>query len=202
MKKNSKISKTASQESNSDSWLKEFEESLIKTAVYSREDDYNLFNRINSIMNGKPKYQSVQSAVEDMKMRSGLTKYLENIKISEEKESTKKIAQNNSLPKVVQMNPEIGTTIQNIVESSHGTSPVFSILERVKSIYKNDGLISDPKYWENDDIPRYISRLNLIEKSKGYSPTINSNLGKVDYQSEDDPSNSDAFIGLMPAKND
>lgn len=67
----------------------QFEANLNKDAVQPRRVDESIFNQINSIMNGKSKFTSVDAAVRDMQDRSGLTAYL---KKSESQEEVKKIA--------------------------------------------------------------------------------------------------------------
>ena len=64
------ISRNADESIDEDHWLKQFQKSLQKDAVQPRSVDSSLFDQISNIMNGKPKYTSVQSAVEDMKNRS------------------------------------------------------------------------------------------------------------------------------------
>src|SRR5277367_2773358 len=86
------VTRQSDAENNDDHWLKQFENSLQKNSVQSR-DSANLFDQINSIMNTKSKYPSVQAAVDDMMHRSGLSDYLDNVKLSEHNESPKKTAQ-------------------------------------------------------------------------------------------------------------
>jgi hypothetical protein len=87
------ISRNADESIEEDHWLKQFQNKLQKDAVKPRAQDSSLFDQITTIMNGKPKYTSVQAAVEDMKNRSGLTAYLDKVKTSEsEPEETTKTA--------------------------------------------------------------------------------------------------------------
>lgn len=88
------VSRQSDQTDSEDSWLNRFEKSLLKDAVQPRAQ-VSLFDQINSIMNGKAKYTSVEAAVEDMKQRSGLTAYLAKLnKVSEDANdaSTTKVA--------------------------------------------------------------------------------------------------------------
>lgn len=81
-----------------DNWYNKLEKSLQKDAVQPRTVDQSIFEQITSIMNGKSKYPSVQAAVDDMKNRSGLTAYLDNLsKLSnDEQEIQKKLASHNN----------------------------------------------------------------------------------------------------------
>lgn len=82
------VNRQSEQPIDENNWLHRFEDNLLKEAVQTRKQDASLFDQINSIMNGKSKYHSVDAAVEDMKERSGLTAYLATInKISKDKDS-------------------------------------------------------------------------------------------------------------------
>src|SRR5258708_1492395 len=92
------ITRNSDENISEDHWLKQFEKSLQKGAVQPRTQQ-SLFDQINSIMNQKSKYPSVEAAVEDMKERSGLKAYLNKVKISEVEEAeitTKKVAANDT----------------------------------------------------------------------------------------------------------
>src|SRR5271157_6012027 len=122
------VTRQSDAENNDDHWLKQFENSLQKNSVQSR-DSANLFDQINSIMNTKSKYPSVQAAVDDMMHRSGLSDYLDNVKESQEiPPQPKKIAQqapvekqhiaHNKVPTVIKHKPSIKRTLENIIKDS------------------------------------------------------------------------------------
>ena len=205
---------TNSESANEDHWLKQFENQL-KTAVQPRSTDSSLFDQINSIMNGKSKYPSVEAAVEDMRERSGLTAYLkknssEELTIKESNEILTKVrkaaqAINNKFDKnsviVLRKAPQIFSTIQNYIASSKGNLPVPAIIEKIKSIHKND--VSDNADWEDENLMRLISRMNLNEKKNNPQFFENySNLGTQEEMNDKDidPSNNDFFSGLNPVK--
>jgi hypothetical protein len=77
------ISRNADENISADHWLKQFEKNLQKSAVQPRTQN-SLFDQINTIMNRKSKYPTVDAAVEDMKNRSGLTAYLDKEKQAED----------------------------------------------------------------------------------------------------------------------
>lgn len=194
-----------------DSWLGQMQKNLEKGAVQPRSVDQSLFHQINSIMNGKSKYPSVEAAVEDMKNRSGLTAYLDNLSKTSEDEAigeNKKIAtaqvQNNSknkYPLVIQKCPQILNTLDNYIKDTRGNLPISAIIDKIKSIHKND--VSEDKYWEDDDLVRLVSQINLREKQNNPSNyETYSNLGRRDPSGDNeiDPSNTDAFHALNPAK--
>ncbi len=205
------ISRNSESNIDEDNWLHRLEKNLRKDAVQPKRIDQSLFEQINTIMNGKSKHTSVQAAVDDMMNRSGVTAYLDNLnKTSKENTTPAKTASDENKvidkkiplePVVFQKCPAVKNTLSNIITSSRGHLPVPAIIGRIKAIHGND--VSDAKDWDNDDLIRAVSKMNLQEKSKGYSGDSNhSNLGlKDDLNEKDmDPSNNDAFHALNPVK--
>lgn len=182
--------------------MKQFERNLEKSAVQSKKVDQSLFEQINSIMNKKSKYPSVQAAVEEMQQRSGLTDYLKRSNNIEKESNLKPIkTAQNKLPIVIQKHPAIKTTIDNYITSTKGNLPVPAIIDKIKSIHSND--VSDSQDWEDDNLIRYVSKLNLAAKSINASNYQQySNLGSYQDTKDDDidPSNTDAFHSLNPVK--
>lgn len=207
------ISRQSDSEYSDDHWLREFENKLTKTSV--QPAGRSLFDQINSIMNSKSKYPSVQAAVDDMMHRSGLTTYLENVKESTDHPyaESKKIAQDHKekkrheqshgkTPQVVQEKPSILRTLENIVEDSKGNLPIPAIIAKLRALHSQD--IADESAWEDERLIRLVSRCNL-EAKKNNPSTFDKfdQLGRGDHTSTDrdiDPSNMDAFNALMPAK--
>lgn len=200
------ITRNSDENVSEDHWLKQFEKSLQKDAVQPRAQQ-SLFEQINSIMNQSSKHSSVEAAVEDMKERSGLTAYLKQSDV-ESTEVVKKASDDNQtsekkskLPLVIQKFPSILKTLQNCIRDSKGNLPIPAIIERVRSIHQND--VSDAKDWDQDDLMYLVSQLNLDAKTSNPSNYENhNNLGGRDSlsDSEVDPSNTDAFFALNPAK--
>jgi hypothetical protein len=198
-----------------DHWLQQFAKSLQKGAVQPRSTDQSLFEQINSIMNTKSKYPSVDAAVEDMKARSGLTAYLEKediSKMSTPNSGNKKIAsdQNKVIDKKVDMEivpivikkcPAIKNTLENYVRDTKGNLPIPAIVDKLRSIHQGD--VSDAKDWDDDKLLHLVSKLNLNAKKNNPAVFENySNLGTHEKMndSEIDPSNVDAFHSLNPVK--
>lgn len=205
------VSRHAEAYIDEDNWLHRFEQSLLKGAVQSKQVDRSMFDQINSIMNNKSKYPSVQAAVDDMKNRSGLTAYLSKINktSSLHQNNDKKSIDNNCVidkkvpisPIIITKCPSIGQTIQNYIESTKGNLSVPAILSKIRSIHQND--VSEASDWEDDKLIRYISKLNLAAKSKNVnSDNYYPNLGKQDHfdNNDIDPSNTDPFNVLTPVK--
>lgn len=205
------VSRQADGPIDEDHWLKQFHKTLQKGAVQPVRQE-SLFDQINSIMNGKSKYPSVAAAVEDMKERSGLTAYLDKIsKSSEEPVASKTVtaSDNNAafekkvdgVPIVIEKCPSIKKTFENYCEDTKGNLPLSAIISHVQSIHKGD--VSDAKDWDDDRLLHFVSKLNLAAKQKNpYVDKGEANLGRRDVgsDSEIDPSNTDAFNALTPAK--
>jgi len=197
---------------NDDHWLKQFEASLQKVSVQPKNN--NLFEQINSIMNTKSKYPSVQAAVDDMMNRSGLNGYLDNVKVSEhvEPNSPKKTAQQtidenearkkDITPDVIKQKYSIKDTLQNIIDDTKGNMPISAIIAKLHALHARD--ISEESSWDDEKLVRLVSRLNLKAKQDNPGNYDNYNmLGKGDHSTADtdiDPSNNDMFHALMPAK--
>jgi hypothetical protein len=223
MTKNSRSQSVVSRQSDSEysdnHWLRQFEDKLQKTSVQPRGQ--SLYDQISSIMNTKSKYPSVQAAVDDMMQRSGLTDYLDNVKTSEETldERSRKTAQDQNdkrdhnakkreehshskIPEVLQSKPSIMRTLENVVRESRGNLPVPAIITRLRSLHAHD--IADDSAWEDDRLIRLVS--DCCAQAKRDNPATFDQfdqLGKGDGSMADhdvDPSNTDAFNSLMPAK--
>jgi hypothetical protein len=194
-----------------DHWLKQFEKSLQKGAVQPKTEQ-SLFDQINTIMNTKSKYPSVEAAVDDMKERSGLTAYLDRMsKISTPGLPGKKktAADQNQvidkkvelMPLVIRKCPQVKNTLENYVRDTKGNLPIPAIIEKIRSIHQGD--VSDAKDWDDEKLMHLVSKLNLHAKKNNPAIFENySNLGIHEKMndSEIDPSNVDAFHSLNPVK--
>lgn len=204
------VSRQSDESIGEDHWLKQFQKTLQKGAVQPKNRDSSVFDQINSIMNSKSKYPSVAAAVDDMKERSGLTAYLDRLsKTSEEFTKRKTASDNNQVidkkvkctPIVIQKHPQIRQTLDNHIRDTKGNTSVPAIIDKIRSIHQND--VSDAKDWEDDDLIRLVSQINLAAKRDNPNSYENyHNLGSRDNSadSEIDPSNTDAFHALTPVK--
>lgn len=203
------VNKQSDEEFSENHWLKQFEDKLQKTSVQPRGQ--SLFDEISGIMNNsKAKYPSVRAAVDDMMQRSGLTDYLDNVKTSDEKDTSKsKVAtaqiktmvDDAKLPEIVKMHPQIMRTLENIIKETKGNIPVPAIISRLHALHASD--IADESAWEDERLIRLVSSLNLRAKKDNPDSYVNmDHLGQGDRMSNSDidVSNTDAFNILMPAK--
>ena len=174
----------------SDLFFANFENELNKNAVKSKKQDDDLFSQINSVIKSKKsKYGSVSEAVEEMKERSGLNKFLKKVQAL-------KLASSNVA--VFKDYPEVEQTIKNYIEETKGTISVPAILEKIKSIYRST--TTDEKYWGDENLVKYISILNNKEKSEKAEKQPSLNLGKNLFKDDTDTSESDdIFKSLSPA---
>lgn len=204
------VSRNSDENISEDHWLKQFEKNLQKGAVQPRNQQ-SIFDQINSVMNRSTvsKYPSVEAAVEDMKARSGLTAYLDKVKKAQEvslPENVKTAGDNNDaidkkIPIVIKKHPPILKTLQNCIRDTRGNLPIPAIIERVRSIHQGD--VSEAKDWDDDKLIYLVSSLNLdAKKNNPNSYEDYNNLGSRDSvaDQEIDPSNTDAFFALNPAK--
>ena len=106
----------------------------------------------------------------------------------------------NELPEIIKQKPIIGKTLENIIQDTKGYMSVPTIINRLHTIHKQD--VSDDNLWEDDNLIKLISLLNLRAKKDNPVSESLDNLGKADGQGSDDfdASNSDAFAILNPAK--
>ena len=161
------ISRQSDNEIDEDNWLNKLQKNLIKDAVQPKSVDNHLFHQINSIMNGKSKYPSVEAAVEDMMNRSGVTAHLVKMnKTSIETSETTKVAESvdsdKETPIIIKNVPAIKHTIENYIRDTKGNLPVPAIIDKIRSIHRND--VSEAKDWDDDKLLRLVSRINLEAK--------------------------------------
>lgn len=196
------ISRQSDNKIDEENWLSKLQKNLVKDAVQPKNVDNYLFHQINSIMNGKSKYPSVEAAVEDMMNRSGVTAHLANMnKTSKETSETAKVAEDKETPIVIKNVPSIRHTLENYIRDTKGNLPVPAIIDKVRSIHRND--ISEAKDWDDDKLMRLISRMNLeAKRTNSDSFQQYHNLGSRDQNNDSDidPSNVDAFHALNPVK--
>src|SRR5574338_1085322 len=168
------INRQADESIGEDHWLKQFEKTLQKGAVQPKSQQ-SLFDQINSIMNGKSKYTSVEAAVQDMQERSGLTAYLDKINKSSEHASVSKKAEASDnqncfeksvkgVPIVIMKHPDIQQTLDNYIRDTKGNLPVPAIIDKIRSIHQGD--VSDAKDWDDENLIRLVSKMNLAAKTE------------------------------------
>ncbi len=215
------VSRNADENIGEEHWLKQFEKNLQKGAVQPRQIEDTLYSQINTIMNGKSKYPSVDAAVEDMMQRSGLNDYLHKIKLSEQETTSRKVAnitsaptadENDAMKKKVEVEkvtpvvikkcPSIQNTLENYIRDTKGNLSIPAIIAKIQGIHSSD--VSEAQDWEDDNLIRLVSKLNLEAKKNNPASFENyTNLGNRDTETADseiDPSNLDAFHSLNPVK--
>lgn len=105
-------------------------------------------------------------------------------------------------PDVIKACPAVLRTLENHVRSTRGNLPIPAIIDKIRSIHQGD--VSEDKVWDDDKLIRLVSKLNLEAKKNNPASYENySNLAVGDRdnaESDIDPSNTDAFNALMPAK--
>lgn len=175
----------------SDLLFAELEKQLNKNAVKSRQQDSDLFSQINSVIKSKKsKFSSVAEAVEEMKERSGLNKFLRKAQA---------LKQASANVEIFKVNPEVQQTIKNYIDETGGALPLQAIVEKLKSIYKNT--ISDDKLWVDENLLKYIAMVNTQVRTETENKEPSLNLGKNLFKNDTDTSESDdIFKSLNPSK--
>jgi hypothetical protein len=185
------------------SWINEYVNNLEKSSVESRKtvEQRSLYDQISSIMgSNKPKYSTVEAAVDDMQERSGIKAYWNRIK---DNVNQIKQAQEASQAHIFVVCPQLKDTINNCVEDSRGNLSIPSIISRLKTIHKSD--VGDTADWDDPAFLKYINDKNIEVKRRFPDAEINSSsLGKIHHFDDEDldPSNKDMWRSLMPSKVD
>ena len=177
-------------------WVKEYAKKIAVQPIRNEEEKVNLYDQISSVITNHyapKKHNSVQAAVQDMMERSGLIAYKQKIAAKIIAEAN--IEENSNLPALFQICPEAESTFKNFVSNTHGTLPILSIIEKVKSIHKND--VKDEGLWNDQKLYKYVFDLNKSNKQD--FDVKHTNLGHNRVDDDVDPANYDAFHSLMPA---
>lgn len=185
---------------SNDSWMQEFARHLEKNSVQSKSQSESIYDQLYSVIRGnKPKYPTVDAAVEDMRNRTGLAAYHNQLKAEKDKAQNKTAQQKEIEVELFHQVPQIKDTVDNYIRDTRGNLAVPEIVDKVRAIHKND--TPDNTVWANPSFLMYVHNKNMEEK-KNHPDNENFNgLGKVDFQdSQRDPSNEDALHILNPAQ--
>lgn len=207
------ISTNKDQEIDNEKWLSRIQKKLLeKEAVQPSKVDKSLYEQINSIINRKSRYSSVEAAVKDMQERSGLLAFLNKTSNKEELQSKVATEKTASLddneakdkkkgPVLFIKFPNVKKTFENVIKGARGNLSIPAIFNKVKSIHQND--VCEAKDWEDEEVFRYVSNLNLNAKKENPSTYDDyTNLGTNDDLSNSDveKDNSDIFGNLSSQK--
>lgn len=146
------------------SWIDQYAETVSKYSTRSKEEDASLFNQINSILNGKSKFSTVEEVVADLKRRSGLNAYLEQVKKA------------SGLPEIFGKVPAIKTLIDNYTETFPGSSVEAVIQHCLKNPQIKQSLPMPDDV--PDDVKQYINA-KINENSPDRNHSEDMQLGKV-----------------------
>lgn len=192
------------------SWMQEFVSNFQKESVKSKDNaNKSIYDQISSIMGNKSKHATVDAAVDDMKQRSGMKDFLDKMQsqggdVGQKKNANcdhcdEKCGHGDTKEIIIFKNvPQIKDTVDNYVQDTRGNISLPAIVEKIKSIHRND--VVEDGDWDDEEFLRYINDRNVdLKKMYQDHSTQNKNLGKTYQDTETDSSNSDAFHGLMPA---
>ena len=180
----------------------ELMKSMEKSSARPKAKEGDLYNQISAIMGRKSKYPTVAAAVQDMAERTGLKAYLDQIKAAVD--GNVKLADENFAPKeqikLFTICPQIKSTFDNYINGTHGVHSIPATIGTIKAIHSRDA--SDEKDWDDEALAKYVSdKRTEAQKMHPMQTDNHHNLGKPDkmMDADIDPSNTDAFFGLMPA---
>lgn len=176
-------------------WLDIFAKEYAKTTKNksaveaARERTKSIHEQISSIMGVSG--HTVESKVKELQDRTGLTEYLKRFASTEEtKEMFAKFS-----PK---MRKDLKNTIYNIVSSNRGNIEIPAVQHELLALFKQYGL--RPEDVNEVSVFNYIN--NKIVKELKINPPNKgdlSQLGKIDYDLNEDDDDSDFFKGMMPS---
>jgi hypothetical protein len=163
----------------------------------------SIYDQITSIINNvKPKFPSVEAAVQDMQERSGFTSYQReknNFVKMKQAQSQETEQSKSSEPSIFKEHPEIKETFDNYINDTRGNLSVPAVIDRVKSIHRHD---VDDISWSDEALVEYVDAKCHDAKSHNPMPEAQG-LGHVTHFNDTtdvDPSNRDAFFSLNPSK--
>lgn len=201
-------------ETNLAGWLTDFVKTQAKsekseTAVDAarKRNSQSYLQQIVNIMGNPPRYATVEDAVQDMCERTGLSAYLDKIKVADElKKKVNKSASDHSvlpesLAKYINIAEDIENFVKNNINNTHGLSATVPQLQYdILSVFGlKHGVESQDVM--NNEVAEYLNNCILeaqknINQSQYVPSTIGDGVGRVDINDYDD---QDAFSGLMPA---
>lgn len=148
---------------SSDNWYNSFVSNLESNKISS-----SIYDEISAILgNTKPKYSNIEEAIQDMKDRSGLSKFL----------NTKQVLAFIKEPAIFQKIPEMKIFIDNFIEDRPGTSIESVVHDLLKINSIKDKLPS--KTDVDDDVKAYINdKINMVDKQNADN-NLNFDLGKT-----------------------
>lgn len=179
-------------------WMSEFADNLQKQSVESKQKaDKSIYDQISSIMGNKSRYPTVEAAVEDMKERSGMKKFLDKLQSQGQADGVNKKAEQSV--KLFEKVPQLKDTADNYIEDTNGNLPIPAVVDKLKSIHRGD--VVDDADWDDVNFLQYINNKSIeVRKQHLHEDHNFKNLGKLPtFTDEDiDPSNHDALHSLTP----
>jgi len=180
----------------------------LKSAVTSLEQSrqrksFSIIDQINGIMGGKPRYGSVADAVADMRERTGLNQYLDQVKSSSMTQKSAKsiVAQiMNSVPESLNKYKNVAdilSYVDNVIEGSHGLGCSIpqlqdDILRTFPKVQPEDVMTDSVAKYLNSKI---ISAISLMGPGQENNPNLGKGLNKEKFEE-----NENAWQGLEPNK--
>jgi len=171
----------------------QFTHELIKRqAVVGKKDNSDVYSQINQILTGvKPKFSTVDEVVLDLRKRTGLANYLNQISAKDSDASQTKIAEEDDTPKAFKQCKDIKIFIDNYIEDRPGLA-IQAIIEAIPKYLKMK--LSDDAL-EDENLKKYINKVVQVEEND-VDDQNSTNLGKLDTTDSDIQEDNDLFAGF------
>ncbi len=192
-------------------WLDRFAKELSENKALStvvdktrERDQKSMLDQISYLIDKKPRYASVESAVKDMQERTGLSEYIKRLSVKNEGE--KKIAQEKEpvidVEKILEkFGPELAkkvmTFVKNKVESSEGNLATGAIIADLVRTLKGDGL--DEADVSTSDFSAWINQMRdkVKERFPANDVKDDCNFGKDVPDNQNIDEGNDVFKNMM-----
>jgi len=182
-------------------WMRRVVEQMARqqqNAVDQARTRQSIVGEINNIKATKPRYATVDDAVEDMRNRTGLNSYLSKIQQDDSNKFKKIVAEirvEDEVPESLKKYDynTIITYVKNYIDNVHGLSATVPQLQHdIEHLFR-----VDPSDVRTSEVEQFLSNLILEARStvspEVQSPYLGKNVGKEEVPQDD------AFMSLMPA---
>jgi len=200
-------------------WLAQFANSLNSNGkpksaveVARNRSSQSILDQISSLVVTRPKHSTVDSIVDELRERTGLKQYLENLSRGSSEDSLKKklnrkadrhtLNNDNKLPKSLSQYrcaDNIVSFVNNTIETMHGKGVTIPQLQQdILSTFGSRYGISS-KDVMNNEVAKYLNDCIISAQTGASLPEDNPNIGAGLGSTENEDEDKDAFKTLLPA---
>jgi len=204
-----KIKRTSDEYAASErvSWIDQFADDIQKASktaveVARQRSEVSLHDQVSSVMHNKPAHSSVESLVQELQDRAGLSEYLRRNADASGEGKVAATDYDGIFANVKQsVKEDIINYCKNTIATHRGQTTVPAIQYDILAQFQNEGIQSQDV--DEPSVARCISQL-ISEELNRHPPAdlrseqLGSGVGVLDVDENDDD-NSDVLSGLMPA---